>query len=433
MEEEELKVLFKMLRGASSIPNVTFVCAFDREVVQQRLKQNDLYFEKFFPLTMTVPRPDSEAVFNKLVGRIQQGMVGTSWEHHIKGDQYARQFSVLWHIGLQKMCGNFRQAGLLANDVSSVGRSIAGQVNFLDAITMETIRRFFPGVFSEIVRLQDYLTGANPWSGEQEAISIIETRMNPELAKLREGDACRNLLGSIFPRWRFTSTGRPWTDDDREGHGRLDQAANLRTFLQAVVPSDVVSLTEIDEFLTSIEDGSNSSQRSIVFRSHLDSFTSSARREDFLRKIESNVSRLHTQDATRDLALAVAENASDSRSDSGEPIEIYLAVSVVLRCATLSTDPPELLQTTIRHASHDLLALVILEEAKKQNNHASFDVRIEDLQAAFVDRMRSRYTESFGKTLTVLTAFQWRPFYRWASSSEEDSQHLNFCGFRYRS
>jgi len=56
MHKEELVVLLKILRGASSIPNVTFVCAFSEEEITKELDNKTGlsygYMEKFSPFQL---------------------------------------------------------------------------------------------------------------------------------------------------------------------------------------------------------------------------------------------------------------------------------------------------------------------------------------------------------------------------------------------
>src|SRR5262249_49487923 len=52
MQKDELLVLLKILRGAPSFPNVTFVCAFSSEKVREELGKSSEELEKFFPVSI---------------------------------------------------------------------------------------------------------------------------------------------------------------------------------------------------------------------------------------------------------------------------------------------------------------------------------------------------------------------------------------------
>jgi KAP family P-loop domain len=62
MEKEEIITLLKVIRGISTLPNLSFVCALDRRTIVKTVKgefsENNEYFEKFFPVLIPVPEPD---------------------------------------------------------------------------------------------------------------------------------------------------------------------------------------------------------------------------------------------------------------------------------------------------------------------------------------------------------------------------------------
>jgi KAP family P-loop domain len=68
MQEEELRILLKVIRGVSAFPNLSYVCALNRLAVENILPKIDgvekhEYFEKFFPATFELPRVDSGLLF----------------------------------------------------------------------------------------------------------------------------------------------------------------------------------------------------------------------------------------------------------------------------------------------------------------------------------------------------------------------------------
>src|SRR5260370_41322481 len=67
MEKEALGTLLKVIRGVSTLPNLSFVCAGDRKRIVETVKgedneKNNTYFEKFFPVLIQVPNPDPTAL-----------------------------------------------------------------------------------------------------------------------------------------------------------------------------------------------------------------------------------------------------------------------------------------------------------------------------------------------------------------------------------
>ena len=75
MQKEELLVLLKILRGASSIPNVTFVCAFSEEAIKKELGSPSFdYLEKFLPVSVRLSAPDPDMLGACFQARLKMGL-----------------------------------------------------------------------------------------------------------------------------------------------------------------------------------------------------------------------------------------------------------------------------------------------------------------------------------------------------------------------
>src|SRR5262249_43915054 len=83
MQRDEILVLLKILRGASSIPNITFVCAFSEADFERVLnKDNSLsedYLEKFFPVPIKLAPPAPEVVARTLQPLLQKRLTEQNW------------------------------------------------------------------------------------------------------------------------------------------------------------------------------------------------------------------------------------------------------------------------------------------------------------------------------------------------------------------
>ena len=65
MDKTELRLLLKAVRGVVDLPNITYVCAFDKKAITRLIGDSDplygqLYLEKFFPIQLALPRTDQE-------------------------------------------------------------------------------------------------------------------------------------------------------------------------------------------------------------------------------------------------------------------------------------------------------------------------------------------------------------------------------------
>ena len=67
MRRKELLTLLKVIRGTGAVPNLSFVCAFDREQVEKTVcrkydAESHEYFEKFFPHSVDIPAASVSAL-----------------------------------------------------------------------------------------------------------------------------------------------------------------------------------------------------------------------------------------------------------------------------------------------------------------------------------------------------------------------------------
>jgi hypothetical protein len=96
MEKDELITLLKVIRGISTLPNLSFVCAGDRDVMVETVKgevndKNFIYFEKFFPVLIPVPEPSPEALQKAGAERLVEALVNR--------DRFVAGLLPLDHIG----------------------------------------------------------------------------------------------------------------------------------------------------------------------------------------------------------------------------------------------------------------------------------------------------------------------------------------------
>jgi hypothetical protein len=127
MQKEELLVLLKILRGAPTLPNVTFVCAFSEEEVEKIAGKSTEYLEKFFPVSVNLSPPPPEMVGRCWQIELRQRLGEQKWFRDNQDEaNFTNQLAELWTDTLQRVCTNLRKAGLLLNDIVAASGSIAG-------------------------------------------------------------------------------------------------------------------------------------------------------------------------------------------------------------------------------------------------------------------------------------------------------------------
>lgn len=113
MQPDELMVLFKILRGASSIPNVTFICAFCEREVRRVLSvdgavSND-YFDKFFPAKVNLAPPEPKMLGLLFQRQVTSAAAKGSWFLGGDGKKFLELLEYAWEQSLSHVCTNLRK------------------------------------------------------------------------------------------------------------------------------------------------------------------------------------------------------------------------------------------------------------------------------------------------------------------------------------
>ena len=211
MRKDEIVVLLKILRGVSSFPNVTFVCAFSAEEIRRELqKQGGIsyeYLEKFFPVSVNLSPPPAEMIGKCVRFELSTRLEKLGWFRNADEQKIFADFlDQVWADGLQKICTNLRKAGVLANDVFAAGPSLA-KVNAIDLILIETVRRFYPTVYQTIKSGAEYLTDArhNQFFSKEKGSEAFFSKLNGEIDACHEPQALRIVLFLLFPEYAKSS------------------------------------------------------------------------------------------------------------------------------------------------------------------------------------------------------------------------------------
>jgi hypothetical protein len=436
MQRDELLVLLKILRGASSIPNVTFICAFSEEHVKRELDKEDSlshdYLEKFFPVSIRLSPPAPELVARCVQSRLTQRLAEQKW---FRNDQDEHRFAGLlksaWTGSMDRLCTNLRTAGRLLNDVDAAGQPIVGEVNPFDLVVIEAIRRFYPRLYQMVRTGGEYLTGAgkNQLSTDKQAGQDFFAALNKEVNACREPGVARDLLSWIFPEYArannasYLSVRRTSSDpgsDDR----RICYSDYFRIYFRASVPEEMFSNAELNQLVSNLNRSTTEDEAKAAFRAVLDSVESGhAKRGDFLWKLARGM-RMLTDSAAENVAYAVAACAADYQYDimhfgeGAEAVNIVFAAAQKLAATELGQ---RVLAGALLRASNDTFAIRLLElteESSRNNILTDFsNIDVPGVQRAFLDRMRYRYSQ---QASVDLSQSDWRALHRWVENSDAD-------------
>lgn len=331
MQEDELRVLLKVIRGVSAFPNLTYVCALNRLTVEKILPKLDgvdqhEFFEKFFPATFELPRLDSSLLYRLFSTKLTR-MLSALHSFRTAGEEkeFNESLKKIWDSTLLNLCTNIRKISLILNDVEFGIRPIASEVNPFDFVVLEILRRFFPEIYDHIWRNEEFFA---------EVTDTIRATFDPEGAK-HDRDAklkelqeklkstghtkgIADLLWELFPSYSEYYSPSEWQTQKRSAD--LEKAESARRifhpdffpiFFRYQVPETVFSESELNGFIADMNIKASLEECEKCFTEAFSQIPKgSLRRYSFLHRVAGALPRLGTTqlEAT---AIATATNSAE--------------------------------------------------------------------------------------------------------------------------
>jgi hypothetical protein len=413
MERAELLPLLKVVRGIASLPNLSFVCAAERKtltktVCEDNSDDSNLYFEKFFPSSVQIPKSDPQMLQSAGIERLVAALRSREWfKDEEEVTQYREKLAKIWPTRIAPWIRNLRAIGLLANDVSVAATPLRREVDLLDLTLIELLRRFKQDVYDIVSRNSVALTGGESLVRgggyySEEELKRIQKQFDTDLTTACEGEAqlsqIKGLLGELFPdyaqRQKLSWELRPKLKDRDESDKRIRYPGLFPAYFRYDVPEGLFSSVELERFLEKTKEAKDSTQRQKLLIDELLSMQrGSLKRDDFLRKLADVIETQPTQigrDWVAAILLRANELTYDTMSAFGEGGHaLRMVIRVALKMPSAELVP--FLERCIEESVDDTLPLRILSLLPGSHQDFSLDVTFEQLYPSFIRRMRRRY------------------------------------------
>jgi predicted KAP-like P-loop ATPase len=453
LHADELRALLKVIRGATSFPNLSYVCAFSRAAINKIHGAEDLetlgdYYEKFFPISHLLPKPEPALLKKVLDAGLARVFDSPDWfETANDKTKYQKQLDELWDDVLCRILTNLRKVKLVINNVAVAARPVCREVNAFDLTAIETLRRFFPEVYEQVRSHGDSFIGTDTvWRSRaysSDQVKAIRKQFLDGLIKKlcseEHSKPAADLLWWLFPvfgKQYSESVGRSRIGIKRdealdEHERRISHEDFFPIYFLYQGPESHYTETELRAFIQEMNGCRSMGDRKALFTRVLITLPKGdSRRLSFLHRLVGSIDRLN-EEAAKDLASAVASSASDYEYDFLLPsaAEAGRAMAIVFTvCQRFSQSEriQEVLEDAINAATDDTLALRLLTfSVNPERNKIIKDfshVRPDDLKRIFVNRMRRRYVEGFNKVEPSLAQADREAFVIWAGFTEEERQ-----------
>jgi hypothetical protein len=420
MHADELELLLKLMRGAPEFPNLTYVCAFDKEALARELSRSRMslddarhYLEKFFPVQAPLPRIDPGILSHEFDKRFEAlcrkyGLLTTEEEQR----RFNEEFPILWQVHLNHWFSNLRRIKLFFNRVTTAVAPIAEEINLTDFVLLEIIRDLAPDIYEKIYihrryffygkwRVETWLETVHPDDGKEKTLrkEFLDALLQPLDSEKRE--LVTELLCRLFP-----AVGEYRRPIPPAGADPLESKKERRIFHPAFFARYFIFGVQTDEFgeaefkrlvsdLNRCDDSESCRKR---FRAEFGAFPAqSFRRRNFLDQLATKIDSFGAPQAEA-VGIAIAE-----LSDQLEPPILGLAEAETARRAVFtvangfagSSKVQDFLEATIHAATADYFAALVLaacEDPTKNQILTNWEnVKLNRLGEAFRARMKQKY------------------------------------------
>ncbi len=228
LEPDEIKAIAQMVKSVGGLPHVTYVLAYDRDIVWPALDRASnqsgkrFYAEKIIQHEVSLPVPSRSALTRLLYEQTGFLIADAPNDGH---------WADIVHNGVHRWLKSVRDVVRLSNALAFTGPALVGELDPRDLLAMEGLRLFDSATFAWIRDNRDYLIGDGRYQ------LIRKEEKNDRVRQLRDviaGPARVELLAllcTLFPTRMDELSGeeRPVLSRGSETYANLSARRGIAT------------------------------------------------------------------------------------------------------------------------------------------------------------------------------------------------------------
>ena len=196
----EIRQIFRVVKAVADFPNVTYLMAFDKHVVTRSLDElqggfGEDYLEKIVQVPFDLPLVDRLSIrsfFFERLNSVLAGVESKDFDEVYWGNVFLE--------GVDKLIETPRDVVQLTNTLAITFRAVAGEVNPVDFIAIESLRIFCPEVYSSVRNNREMFCGHGTKPNEE-----LSKFHNEWLERLRTNRPLleapvKDMLKRLFPK-----------------------------------------------------------------------------------------------------------------------------------------------------------------------------------------------------------------------------------------
>ncbi|MGH2459691.1 MAG: KAP family NTPase [Chloroflexota bacterium] len=315
LTDDEVRQLFRLVKAVADFPNVTYLLAFDREVVVRAIEQvqgglGEAFLEKIIQVPFELPLPDRISLRNMLFEKLDLVIAGTPPALFDK-IRWGNVFRDVAGHGVDRFIRTPRDVVRFVNALSVTYPPVRGEVNAVDFIAVEALRVFSPGADNVVRENRDLFAGHSVPKGTQgmkpDELRAPYDKILRDTVKEADRSTVKALLTHLFPRlasiWNRgslfggASYGSEWESIWRKER-RVCSPDVFETYFRFSVPLGAISAGEMRAMLSLAGDAASFGARLLELAGE--------RRPDGLTRAAAFLEELedHTEKDVRDCDIA---------------------------------------------------------------------------------------------------------------------------------
>ncbi len=312
LTENEIRLMFQLIKINANFPNTLYLVAFDRKIVEGALDSTQgskdkgrAYIEKIVQVAFDIPKVESarlEEFLSQRLSEILAPIPDKNWNNERWVD--------LYHSGFKNLFTNIRDVKRFINSLSFTINIVQSEINPVDFIGLEALRVFLPDIYYGISRNKDLFTSIT-WFRQNETEGKLRTnavnQIMQEAGSLDKIEMARSICIKLFPPIQTYFGGSQYSGDYIRvwrSERRVCSAEVFDTYFMLGLPKGEISQEEISAIIETVSDKT-------IFSSLLNELITQGRISRFLNL---------AQDKTKNLKPEHIKGFTESLVDLGEII-----------------------------------------------------------------------------------------------------------------
>ena len=293
LDQESMRYMFRLIRLNADFDSVTYVLAFDRNVVESVLTMEQgvsghEYLEKIVQVGFDIPPAEPSKLKQIFLQRTESLRLFSA-----SNDENAIRWISLEAVGFYKLIRTPRDVVRYANGLVINGGIVKDEVNPVDFAALEAIRTFAPELYAFIRENRDIVVGLSaraPTIGQEGPLEGYQARMEEALSLCNPDlkDALREICKQLFPEIAVLYGHPPYGNTFHGGWRRAKRICTIEFFRRYFYlrPSEQeVSQAEFEAIVQNENDHAN-------LVAQLGDLIDSGKIDDFLQRLGDSYTKV---------------------------------------------------------------------------------------------------------------------------------------------